>query len=112
MPHEFESGVFDERQQHSIPPTTADAGRGEPAPPSTPDATQLTTFTVLYIDGAFVVARGEWNSPRDGYRAQPGEWVWCGSPGWFANVGRERFDALCRRVEGPPLAPDPARLHP
>jgi hypothetical protein len=100
MPHEFESGVFDESRQRSVQPTPADADRGEPATPSTPDATQLTTFTVLYVDGTFVVARGEWNSPRDGYRAQPGKWVWCGSPGWFANVGRERFDELRRRVEG------------
>jgi hypothetical protein len=76
-----------------------DAGRAGPATTPSPDSTQLTTFTVLHIDGAFVVARGEWSSPRDGYRAQRGEWVWCGSPGWFADVGRERFDALCQLVE-------------
>jgi hypothetical protein len=58
------------------------------------------TFTVLYIDGAFVVSRGRWHSPRDGYRARRGEWAWCGSPGWFATEEiRQRYNLLATLVD-------------
>lgn len=58
------------------------------------------TFTVLYIDGAFVVSRGEWHSPRDGYRARRGEWASCGSPGWFATEEiRQRYHLLSTLVD-------------
>ena len=58
------------------------------------------TFTVLYTETGFVVARGEWNSPRDGYRAQPHRWVWCGTRCWFGSLpNHERYEALARSVE-------------
>jgi hypothetical protein len=58
------------------------------------------TFTVLYTETGFVVARGQWNSPRDGYRAQRDRWAWCGSDGWRGSLPtNERYEALTRYVE-------------